>query len=106
MTADYSTLSAERFTPHVGQTFRFLAPEDRSPIAEVELTVVIERPEFTPRWAKRTSFALTFETPGDSGLGNGNFLIDHPTEGTMGPFFVVRSIPRDPARACFELVMN
>lgn len=106
MTADYSTLSAERFTPHVGRTFRFLAPEDRSPIVEVELTLVLERPEYTPRWAKRTSFALTFETLGDSELGNGNYLIDHPVEGAMGPFFVVRSIPRDPARACFELVLN
>ncbi|WP_286192364.1 DUF6916 family protein [Roseomonas genomospecies 6] len=106
MTADYSTLSAERFTPHVGQTFRFLAPEDRSTIVEVELTVVTERPEFTPRWAKRTSFTLKFETPGNSELWNGNYLIDHPTEGPMGPFYVVRSIPRDPARACFEVVMN
>ncbi len=106
MTADYSTLSAERFAPHVGQTFRFLAPEDRSPIAEVELTLILERPEYTPRWAKRTSFALTFEMPGESGLGSGSYLIDHPEKGAMGPFFIVRSVPRDPARACFELVLN
>ncbi len=106
MTADFSTLSAKQFTPHVGQTFRFLAPEDLSTIVEVELTVVTERPEYTPRWAKRTSFALKFETLGTSELWNGNYLIDHPTTGTIGPFYIVRTVPRDPARGCFELVLN
>ncbi|MBP2307285.1 hypothetical protein GBZ48_19255 [Azospirillum melinis] len=106
MTADYSTLSADQFSPHVGQTFRFLEPEGRSAIVEVELTMVGERPEFTPRWAKRTSFALKFETLGSSELWNGSYLIDHPVDGPMGPFYVVRTAPRDPARACFEVVFN
>jgi hypothetical protein len=106
MTVDYSTLSVDAFTPHVGQTFRFLGPEDRSAIVEVELTVAKERPEFAPRWAKRNPFSLTFEAAGNNELWNGNYLIDHPVEGPMGPFFVVRTIPRDPARACFEVVMG
>ncbi|MFV3078025.1 DUF6916 family protein [Niveispirillum fermenti] len=106
MTADYSTLSAEQFTPHVGETFRFLTPEDEAVVTRVELTLVKERPEFTPRWAKRTSFSLMFETAGNSGLHNGSYLIDHPVTGMIGPFYIVRTVPRDPARACFELVLN
>lgn len=106
MTADYSTLCADKFSSHVGRTFRFLAPEDQSMVFEAELTVVVERPEFTPRWAKRTSFAMKFEMPGDSDQWNGSYLVDHPDEGPIGPFYIVRTIPRDPVRACFELVFN
>ncbi len=106
MTVDLSTLSVDVFAPHVGQTFRFLAPEDRSTIVEVELTVTKERPECTPRWAKRTSFSLLFEAAGNSELWNGCYLIDHPTEGALGPFYITRTIPLNPSRACFELVMS
>lgn len=106
MTIDYSTLSADVFTPYVGQTLRFLDPEDRSAIIDVELTVALERPEVTPRWAKRTSFSLLFEAAGDTELCNGHFLIEHPVEGPLGPFYITRTVPRDPARACFQLVMN
>ncbi|MDQ2105976.1 DUF6916 family protein [Azospirillum isscasi] len=106
MTVEFSTLTAEQFTPHIGQTFRFLAPEDRSTIIEVELAVVKERPEFTPRWAKRTSFSLTFEAFAQNELWNGSYLIDHPTEGPLGPLFIVRTVPLNPDRPCFELVLN
>ena len=106
MTVDYSTLSAELFAPHVGQTFRFLAPEDRSTIIEVELTQVTEQPKFTPRWAKRTSFTLMFEAFGQNELWNGNFLVDHPTKGPLGPFLIVRTVPLNPERSCYELVLN
>ncbi|MGA1859712.1 hypothetical protein VH569_27320 [Azospirillum sp. 11R-A] len=106
MTVDFSMLTAAQFTPHVGQTFRFLSAEDRSTIIEVELTLVKERPDFTPRWAKRTSFSLTFEAFGQSDLWNGNFLLDHPTEGALGPFFIVRTVPLNPERSCFEIVLN
>ncbi|CAO3380530.1 DUF6916 family protein [Azospirillum argentinense] len=106
MTVDFSTLTAAQFTPHIGQTFRFLAPEDRSTIVEVELTVVKERPDFTPRWAKRTSFLLTFEAFGQKELWNGNYLIDHPTEGPLGPLLIIRTVPLNPERSCFEVVLN
>jgi len=106
MTADYSTLSADQFSPHIGKIFRFLAPEDQAVVFEAELTVVAERPEFTPRWAKRTSFAMKFEMPEDSTQWNGSYLVDHPVDGPMGPFYIGRTIPRNPPRACFELIFN
>ncbi|WP_372400700.1 hypothetical protein ABMY26_35735 (plasmid) [Azospirillum sp. HJ39] len=106
MTIDIATISDEMFAPHLGQTFRFLAPEDGSVITDVELTKLTARPECTPRWAKRTSFSALFETYGPSQLWNGNFQIDHPTMGPLGPFYIVRVIPRDPERGCFELILN
>ncbi|WP_114856725.1 DUF6916 family protein [Azospirillum brasilense] len=106
MTIDIASISHEMFAPHLGQTFRFVAPEDGSVITEVELTKLTPRPECTPRWAKRTSFSALFETYGISHLWNGYFQIDHPTTGLLGPFYIVRIIPRDPERGCFELVLN
>ncbi|CAO3437982.1 DUF6916 family protein [Azospirillum doebereinerae] len=106
MTVDLNTLSADAFAPHLNQTFRLLAPDDQSLIAEAELTKLTEHPEFTPRWAKRTGFSALFETFGAGDLHNIQCLIDHPTLGPLGPLYLVRVIPRDLDRACLELVMN
>ncbi|WP_029015205.1 DUF6916 family protein [Niveispirillum irakense] len=106
MSVDISTMSAAIFLPHLNENFQFLSPVDQSVVKELELTTVIEKPEFTPRRAKRTAFTLRFEALAENGLGNGTYLLNHPTEGPIGPLFVVRTIPMDPARPCFELNFN
>lgn len=106
MTVDLGTLNAGHFEPYLGQTFRFLLPEDRSVLAEVELTTLKQHSEFTPRWAKRTACSMLFEAFGQIDLANGNYLIEHPTEGLIGPLFIVRTIPLNLDRACYELILN
>ena len=46
------------------------------------------------------------DIPGMGSRWNGNYQIDHPTMGPLGPFYIVRVIPRDPERGCFELILN
>lgn len=103
---DLASLTHHHLVDDVGKKYT-LEHQGKSLTAQVAAVKPLKK-AFTPKGAKRRGFSILLTVPEPCSFGSGEYTIQHPSHGAIGPLHAERihSGELNATEACFQVILN